>query len=289
MSEKDWQQASDDDEAKLQFEKWISESQKPELKRDTYYGLTHVIKSLTDDEQTLMKQKNRLWVGVIETWSHSAGLKTRNLNMGLESGHFSFIAIYCDESKKYTVWQGSQAEKKISIETLAGKHIYEDKEAERYYSIQFLQGKKQGERAYRVRQIRDTPVGAILTDSSMYSSTMRLYLVPSDDTEACFDRLTEEKGWEDHETGYGKFTPNVGITKEVHSCVSSSDLMANYVLNGKWGTTLSDKGWHNALSASYRNALKNLIARAVDKVAGTSYSWTISKTFSSKSCMTWTS
>jgi len=289
MSEKDWQSAEDDDDAKAKFAQWITDSQKPELKQDTYYGLTHIINNLSNDEQAQIKQKKRLWVGVMETWSHSAGLKTRNLSMGLESGHFSFIAIHCDNNEQYTVWQGSQAEGEISIETLEDDDIYEQQQTERYYKVQHLQGKKQGERAYRVRQIRDTPEGAILTDSAMYSSTIRLYLVPNDQTQACLERLNTDKGWEDHETDYGKFTPNVGITKEVHSCVSSSDLMVNYVLSGTWGTTLTDKGWHNALSASYRNALKNLIARAVDKVAGTSYSWTISKNFSSKSCMTWTS
>ncbi|ASA55743.1 hypothetical protein [Vibrio gazogenes] len=288
MSEKDWQQAKDD-EAKQQFEAWIQKSQESELKQDTYYGLDHIIKNLSDDEKNLIQQKGRLWVGVMETWSHSVGLKTRSLSMGLESGHFSFIAIYKKpEGNNFIVWQGSQSDNNISIEKLEGDNIYEDKKTERYYSIQFLQGKKPEERTYRVRQIRDTPVGAILTESSLYSSTIRLYLVPTDKTAACLDRLNKEKGWKNHDTDYGKFTPNSGMTKEVHSCVSSSDLMVNYVLNGTWGTTLSDKGWYNALGASYRNALKDLIARAVDKVAGTSYSWTITKNFASKSCMTWT-
>ena len=271
---------------------------KKQLKTDTYNGIKFIVKEMGLNNYRHPKPKTTIFVGVMETYTHTAGITHMNANIALEAGHFAFLALRYKPGKTWTSWSGSQGDTKICIDENDHKNEIGDKDkcgrkSPRTWKLYHRgtatavqsHAKKKNNREHRWRQTRNEQAGDLLTESGSYNTTIRLFRVPQKDTTGCENRLNVEE-IEKKITKYGH------VVLGTHSCVSSTDLMVNYILYNKWSTALKHKGWWNSTFASYRNAAFGLIGNVFNTLScglGSNYAWTVTKTFSGITSKTWTS
>lgn len=265
-------------------------------KTDTYYGIKFIVQEMGLNNYLHPNTNKTIFVGVMETYTHTAGITHMNANIALEAGHFSFLALKYGGKNSWTSWSGSQGESNIDIDTHSCKIGNKDKKCERQSKREWVlyhrgatakqsNAKKKSYTEHQWRQTRQVMDGALLTKSGNYNTTIRLFRVPQKDTAGCERRLNARE-IEKKSSQYGHFA--IGT----HSCVSSTDLMVNYILYNKWSTASKHKGWWNATFASYRNAAFGLIGNVFNTLScglGSNYAWTVTKTFYDITSKTWTS